>query len=99
MGVPNSVILHPNFLAEDELINDTLNFTKGISCDFHEELEAMRHFSLSYVQRWSFRIMEQCCGPGNRNYYRKALRFKYLSYQESVPALKDSLLEIEHCPS
>jgi hypothetical protein len=28
-----------------------------------EELETMRHCSLSYVQRWSFLIMEQCCVP------------------------------------
>jgi hypothetical protein len=58
MSVPSAVILPPNLLAEDELINDALKFTEGISCGFHEELEAMRHCSLSYVQRWSFLIME-----------------------------------------
>jgi protein maelstrom len=63
VGVPSAIILPPNFLAEDELIKDALEFTEGISCDFHEELEATRHCSVSCVQRWSFRIMEQCCGP------------------------------------
>jgi hypothetical protein len=38
MDVPSAVILSPNFLAEDELINDALEFMEGISCDFHEEL-------------------------------------------------------------
>jgi hypothetical protein len=78
-GAPSAKILHPNFLAEDELINNALEFTKWISCNFHEELKAMRYCSLSYVQRWSFQIMEQCCGPlPNRNESRKALWFKYL---------------------
>ncbi|XP_023720650.1 protein maelstrom homolog [Cryptotermes secundus] len=62
LGIPSEVILQPNFLAEDELINDSLEFTEGISCDFHEEADAMRHCSLSYVQRWSFLIMKECCG-------------------------------------
>jgi hypothetical protein len=62
MGVPSEVILPPNFLPEHKLINDTLEFTEGISCDFHEELEAMRYCSLSRVQRWSFLIMNECCG-------------------------------------
>jgi protein maelstrom len=61
LGIPSEVILQPNFLAEDELINDPLEFTEGISCDFHEEADAMRHCSLSYVQRWSFLIMKECC--------------------------------------
>jgi hypothetical protein len=39
MSVPSAVILHPNFLAEHELINDSLEFKEGISCDFHEEVE------------------------------------------------------------
>jgi hypothetical protein len=63
MGIQSAVILPPNFLAEHKLINDSLQFTEGISRYFHEELEAMRHCSLLYVQRWSFLIMEQCCGP------------------------------------
>jgi protein maelstrom len=63
MGVPSAVILPPNFLAEHELINESLQYTEGISCHFHDELEAMRHCSLSYVQRWSFWIMIECCGP------------------------------------
>jgi protein maelstrom len=63
VGIPSSVILPPNFLDEHELINDSLQCTEGISCDFHDELEAMQHCSLSYVQRWSFLIMEQCRGP------------------------------------
>jgi hypothetical protein len=63
MGVPSAVIMSPNFLDQDELINDSLEFTVGLSCDFHEVIEAMRHCSLSYVQRWIFLIMEQCCGP------------------------------------
>ncbi|PNF23936.1 hypothetical protein B7P43_G12111 [Cryptotermes secundus] len=37
----SEVILPPNFLPEHELINDALEFTDGISCDFHEELEEM----------------------------------------------------------
>jgi hypothetical protein len=62
LGIPSEVILHPNFLAEDELNNDALEFTEGISCDIHEETDAVRHCSLSYVQRWSFLIMKECCG-------------------------------------
>jgi hypothetical protein len=62
MSVPSAVILPLNILAEYELINDSLQFTEGISCDFHDELEAMRHCSLSYIKKWSFLIMHQCCG-------------------------------------
>jgi hypothetical protein len=62
LGIPSAVILHPNFLAEHELIHDALEFTEGISCDFHEKADAMQHCSLSYVQRWSFLIMKECCG-------------------------------------
>jgi hypothetical protein len=58
MDIVNAVIL-----AEHELINGALEFTEGISCDFHEELEAMRYCSLSGVQSWSFLIMDECCGP------------------------------------
>jgi hypothetical protein len=62
LGIPSVVILHPNFFDQDELINDTLEFTEGISCDFHEEADAVRYCSLSYVQRWRFLIMKECCG-------------------------------------
>jgi hypothetical protein len=55
--------LVPNFLAEDEMSNNALEFMEGISCNFHKQIEAMRHCSLSYVQRWSFLIMDECCGP------------------------------------
>ncbi|PNF42682.1 hypothetical protein B7P43_G14280 [Cryptotermes secundus] len=41
VGVPSEVVLPPNFLDEHELINEGLEFTEGISCDFHEELETM----------------------------------------------------------
>lgn len=63
MGVPSTVILHPNLLAEHELNNDALEYTEGLACDFHEMFDAMPHCSLSLVQRWSILIMEQCCGP------------------------------------
>jgi protein maelstrom len=62
LGVPRSVNLHPNFFDEEELVNDSLDYAKEISCYDHEEIEAMRNCSLSYVHRWSFRIMEECCG-------------------------------------
>jgi protein maelstrom len=65
MGVPSNVILQPNFLNAYEL--DDYNFTEGISCNFHEKLDAMPHCSLSCVQRWSFLIMKECCGPLNIN--------------------------------
>jgi hypothetical protein len=41
MGFPSEVILPPNFLEEHVLINQGLEFTEGISCDFHEELETI----------------------------------------------------------
>jgi hypothetical protein len=62
LGISSAVILHPNFLAEHELINDALEFIEGISCEFHEKVDSMLHCSLSYVQRWNFLIMKQCCG-------------------------------------
>ncbi|XP_033608862.1 protein maelstrom homolog [Cryptotermes secundus] len=62
MGVPSEVILPSSFLDEHDLINDTPEFVEGISCFFHEELEAMRYCSLSHMERWSFLIMEECCG-------------------------------------
>jgi hypothetical protein len=34
-GVPSAVIMNPIFLAEDELIDDALEFTEGISRGFH----------------------------------------------------------------
>jgi hypothetical protein len=84
LGCSKSVNLHPNFFNEEELVNDSLDYTKGISCYDHEEIEAMRKCSLSYVYRWSFRIKEECCGflaieiiPG------KHCDFDNLSYQES----------------
>jgi hypothetical protein len=36
LGITSAVILHPNFSAEHELINNPLEFTERISCDFHE---------------------------------------------------------------
>jgi protein maelstrom len=63
MGISSEKIVPPDFLNEHPLFNDALELTQGISCSFHEELEAWRHCSLSYVQRWVFLLMEQCCGP------------------------------------
>jgi hypothetical protein len=63
MGVPSAVILPLNFSVEQELINDTLEFTEGISFNLHEKEGTMPHSSLSYVQLWRFSIMKQCCGP------------------------------------
>jgi protein maelstrom len=51
LDIPSAVILRPNFLAEDELINAALEFTEGISCDFHEKAEAARRCNLSHVKR------------------------------------------------
>lgn len=48
-------------LAERELDRDVFNFTRGISCDFHEETDAIPYCSLSCVKRWSFLIMDHCC--------------------------------------
>jgi hypothetical protein len=43
-----------------------------------------RELSLAHVQRCSFLIMDQCCGPLTvQNCSRKALRFQHLSCQES----------------
>jgi hypothetical protein len=61
MSVPSTVILSHNFLAEHELHSAALQFTEGISRDFREELEAVRHCSLAHAQRCSFLIMEQFC--------------------------------------
>jgi hypothetical protein len=63
LGIPSNVILQPNFLDAQELNDDNLQFTVGISCNFHEKLDATQHCSLSCVQRWSFLIMKECCGP------------------------------------
>jgi protein maelstrom len=54
MCIPSAVISPPKFLAEHELVNDALEFTEGLSCDFHDKADAMRHCSLAHVQRWSF---------------------------------------------
>lgn len=48
-------------LAERVLERDVFNFTKGISCEFHEETDAVPHCSLSCVRRWGFLIMDYCC--------------------------------------
>jgi len=48
-------------LAECELEKDVFNFTKGISCVFHEGSDAMPHCSLSCVRRWGYIIMDHCC--------------------------------------
>jgi hypothetical protein len=63
MGVPSEVTLPPNFLDEHKLINDTLEFTEGISCKFHDQLQSMRYCSLWHVLSWSFLITDECCGP------------------------------------
>jgi hypothetical protein len=81
MSVPSAIILPPNFLAEDELINDAWEFTQGISSDFQEKKDAMRHCSLSYVQGWSFLIMEQCCGFLKIDVSRESLHFAEPSCQ------------------
>jgi hypothetical protein len=62
LDILSAVILRPNFLAEQELINIALEFTEEISCDSHRKVVAVRHCSLFYVQRWNFLIMKQCCG-------------------------------------
>ncbi|KAJ9575906.1 hypothetical protein L9F63_007218 [Diploptera punctata] len=48
-------------LAERELDRDVFNFTRGISCEFHEETDALPYCSLSCVKRWSYLIMDHCC--------------------------------------
>ncbi|XP_069677770.1 protein maelstrom homolog [Periplaneta americana] len=48
-------------LAERELERDVFNFTRGISCDFHEETDALPYCSLSCVRRWAFLILDHCC--------------------------------------
>jgi protein maelstrom len=63
MVVPSEIILPPNFLDERVLSNPDLEYTKGISCKFHEQQLAMRFCSLWHVQTWSFHIMDECCGP------------------------------------
>jgi hypothetical protein len=63
MGVPSDVILPPNFLDERDLIENDLKYAEGISCDFHEELQAMRYCSLWHVQSWIFLIMDKCLEP------------------------------------
>jgi hypothetical protein len=102
MGAPSAVILPPIFLSEHELINDALKFTEGISCDFLEHADAMRHCSLSHMQRWSFLIVEQCCGLLKIDDSREALCFRQPSCQRNdgcIPGLEDSMLESKLCPS
>ncbi|XP_021938741.1 protein maelstrom homolog isoform X2 [Zootermopsis nevadensis] len=48
-------------LAERELDKDVFNYTRGISCEFHEETDALPFCSLSCVRRWGFLIMDHCC--------------------------------------
>ncbi|PNF31828.1 hypothetical protein B7P43_G09258 [Cryptotermes secundus] len=63
MGVPSEVILPPNFLDPQELSNTDLECAEGISCKFHEQLEATRYCSLWHVLSWSILVMDECCGP------------------------------------
>ncbi|KAJ9583312.1 hypothetical protein L9F63_022329 [Diploptera punctata] len=47
--------------AKNELEKDIFLYTKGISCTFHEQTEAIEHCSLSRVQRWSYTVVGSCC--------------------------------------
>lgn len=48
-------------IAERELEDDVFTFTRGISCEWHQESDAFQYCSLSLVKRWCFIVADHCC--------------------------------------
>ncbi|XP_053672443.1 protein maelstrom homolog [Anopheles nili] len=56
---------HVNFpsehMAQQIITRDPYDFTKGISCDFHEAKDNVKHCALSRCVRWAYVISDNCC--------------------------------------
>ncbi|PSN39466.1 hypothetical protein C0J52_20316 [Blattella germanica] len=75
--------------AEFELEKDLYSFTRGMSCDFHEQTEAIQHCCMSKVRRWSYIVMGPCCedlgieGTSGQHYPKEADFSNWKSYDQS----------------
>ena len=50
-------------LAEEQISSDIYNYFSGLGCKYHDWYDIPRYCSLSWVKRWAYLMMDECCPP------------------------------------